>query len=427
MAATAALGKANVSRMSQLELKAARDLGTRKGPQQAGPLAILGRSLPVLRSRTDAIGQFATTHAPAGRLKKSWPFLLLVALPTIATALYLFLIASNQYISEARFVVRSAQKQGASGIGALLQNSGLSGMRDDVYPVVDFLKSRDALRELEAKLPLREMLNRNGADFLARFPAFYSEGSFEELYEHLSGILAVTHDASTGITTLKVRAFDAADSQRIAVALIESSEHLVNRMNERSLSDAVSLAQTQVAAAEERLKKAQQAITAYQIRFGLVDTSSTAKTYLELIGGMEKELSATRAQISQTRAMSPNNPGIQSLLDREAALSRQIDAERAKLLGSDGSLVGTFAEFQRLTLDADFAAKALLATNTLLESARMEALRKQLYLERVVEPNAADRSRYPRRWLALLTVFGACFLTFGIIRLLMVNAREHAS
>jgi capsular polysaccharide transport system permease protein len=351
----------------------------------------------------------------------------MVVLPTVVAAVYLFAIASDQFISEARFVVRSAQKQAGNGLGALLQNSGLSGIKDDAYPVIDFLKSRDALRELESKLPLREMLNRKGADFLARFPSFYSEGTFEELYEHFANVLTVTHDATTGISTLKVRAFDAADSHKIAEALIESSEQLVNRMNERSLQDAVALASQQVQKAEDRSAKAQQAITAYQVKVGLVDITSTAKTYLELIGGLEKELSATRAQISQTRSISPNSPGIQSLLDKEAALSKQITSERGKLLGSDGSLVGTFAEFQRLTLEAEFAAKALLATNSLLESARMEALRKQLYLERVVEPNRADLSRYPRRWLALLTIFAALFLAYGIVRLLVVNAREHAS
>jgi capsular polysaccharide transport system permease protein len=351
----------------------------------------------------------------------------MVVLPTLAAAVYLFCIASDQYISEARFVVRSAQKQGSSGLGALLQSSGLNGIRDDAFPVIDFLKSRDALRDLESRLPLREMLNRKGADFLARFPTFDSNNTFEDLYEHLSGIMSVTHDASTGITTLKVRAFEPADSQRIAEALLESSEQLVNRMNERSLTDAVSLAEKQVASAEERSSKALQAVTAYQIKAGIVDNTSTAKTYLELIGGLEKELAATRAQISQTRSVSPNNPGLPALLDKEAALVKQVASERGKLLGADGSLVGTFAEYQRLTLEAEFAAKALLATNGLLESARMEALRKQLYLERVVEPNSADKSRYPRRWLALLTMFGTSLLAYGIVRLLIVNAREHAS
>ncbi|MBM0203775.1 capsule biosynthesis protein [Micromonospora sp. STR1s_5] len=352
----------------------------------------------------------------------------MVLLPTVAAALYLFLVASDQYISEARFVVRSAQKQGISGVGALLQSAGMmSGGGSDAYPVVDFLKSRDALQELEAKLPLRDMLNRKGADILARFPSFYSQGSFEELYEHLASILTVAHDTTTGITTLKVRAFDAADSKRIVEALLESSEQLINRMNERSLQDAVALALKQVASVEERSVKALQAVTAYQIKAGIVDTTSTAKAYLELIGGLEKELSATRTQISQTRSISPNNPGIQALLDKEAALVKQVASERSKLLGSDGSLVGSFAEFQRLTLEAEFAAKALQATNGLLESARMEALRKQLYLERVVEPNAADLSRYPRRWLAVLTIFGTSLLAYGILRLLIVNAREHAS
>jgi capsular polysaccharide transport system permease protein len=63
----------------------------------------------------------------------------------------------------------------------------------------------------------------------------------------------------------------------------------------------------------------------------------------------------------------------------------------------------------------------------MLETARVEALRKQLYLDRVVEPNAADLSRYPRRFLSIITVFGTAFLLYAIIWLVVANAREHAS
>jgi capsular polysaccharide transport system permease protein len=353
-------------------------------------------------------------------------FLAVVVLPTLLTAIYMLAIASNQYISEAHFIVRSAQKQNAGGLTAMLQGSGLSGIRDEASSVIDYIKSRDALKEILPDTQFRDVVNRPGADFLARFPTFHRGDSFEELFEHYSNIVTVVHDATTGINTLKVRAFTAEDAQRVAEALLRMSEHLVNRMNERSLRDAVTLAAREVKTAEDRSATAQRALTQYRVSVGLVDPSSTAKTFLELIGGLERELSVARTQYAQTKAGSPNNPNLPNLRDRVVALEQQVEAERNRLFGSETAKVNTFADFERLTIEAEFAAKALVVANTMLETARLEALRKQLYLDRVVEPNAADLSRYPRRFLSIITVFGTAFLAYAILWLVMANAREHA-
>jgi capsular polysaccharide transport system permease protein len=383
-------------------------------------------ALPDLRSAEERRG-LGVWRRLASQLRRRALFIALVLVPTLLTAVYMFAIASDQYISEAHFVVRSATRPNVGGLGALLQGTGLSGIRDESYPVTDFLKSRDALREIVDDVKFRDVVARPGADFLARFPAFHQDDTFEELYEHYLKIVSVVHDPASGINTLKVRTFSAGDSQRVAEALLQVSERVVNRLNERALGDAVSLAEQQVEKAEKRSAAAQKALTEYRIAVGVVDTTASAKGFLELIGGLERELVQARAQLSQMQATSPNSPGAQSIRDRAAAIEQQIAAERRKLVGTDGALVGTFAEFARLTMDAEFAQKAVTATHAMLETARMETLRKQLYLERVVAPNAADLSRYPRRFLSVLTVFGTAMLVYAILWLVVANAREHAS
>lgn len=419
--------------MAEIELKRqAVGSAVLEAPAGPRPVSVIGRAQQLIQSTPRML--FARSGGRAQRrpkvrfrLTKRSMFFLLVLLPTFTAAFYLFAIASDQFLSEARFVVRSPQKQGVSGLGALLQGSGVSGVKDDAFYVLDFIKSRDALKDIEDKVHFRDMVNRPGADFLARFPGPSGKSSFEDLYDHYSDIVNVVHDASTGIATLKVRAFNATDAQELAEALLESSERLVNRMNERATRDAIGTADKQVAIAEQRSVAAQKALTTYRISVGVVDPVSTTKSYFELSGGLQKELAAARTQLMQSIATSPNSPGIPAQRDRVNSLEQQVASERGKLLGADGSLVGTFAEFERLTLESEFAAKALVAANTMLEGARVDAMRKQLYLERVVEPNLADLSRYPRRFLATLTIFGTAFLAYAIIWLLIVNAREHAS
>ena len=51
-------------------------------------------------------------------------FLFTVALPTALAVLYFGVVASDVYISESRFVVRSPDRQAATGLGALLKGVG---------------------------------------------------------------------------------------------------------------------------------------------------------------------------------------------------------------------------------------------------------------------------------------------------------------
>src|SRR5258706_2424221 len=82
-------------------------------------------------------------------------FLAAVVAPTLIAAVYFGLIASDIYISESRFMVRSPQRPAQAGaLGSLLQGTGLSRSLDDQHSVQDFILSRDALKELNDELAL---------------------------------------------------------------------------------------------------------------------------------------------------------------------------------------------------------------------------------------------------------------------------------
>ena len=66
--------------------------------------------------------------------------------------MYYGLIASDIFVSESRFVVRSPQRPQLSGLGAILQGGGFARSQDDTYSVHDYVLSRDALAELDKKL-----------------------------------------------------------------------------------------------------------------------------------------------------------------------------------------------------------------------------------------------------------------------------------
>ncbi|MCA3805873.1 MAG: hypothetical protein IOC32_34230, partial [Burkholderia sp.] len=134
-----------------------------------------------------------------------------VIIPTAIATLYFGVIASDVYVSESRFVVKSPQKQTQSSVvGAFLQGAGLSRSTDDTYSVIDYMASRDALRELNANNYIFDAYTKHG-DFVSRFHT-WPDNSFEELWKYYDKhVVTATLDSESGITKLQVRAYTAED------------------------------------------------------------------------------------------------------------------------------------------------------------------------------------------------------------------------
>jgi capsular polysaccharide transport system permease protein len=353
---------------------------------------------------------------------------MLVLLPTICAGVYFGAIATDRYVSEARFVIRSAKPTSSlGGLGALLQLAGLSRSQDDAYAVHDFLTSRDALHQLAERVDLRAIYNDPDADFIARYPSPFYGRSDEALYRYFQSMLSVVVNNSTGLTTLRVQAFRAEDSERIARAMLDLGESLVNRLNERMQGDAMAVAAAEVARAEQSRVARQIAITEFRNRELMLDPGKTSAIVVELIGKLSAQLADARAEIAETRGNSPNSPQLQSLQQRADAIEHQIDVERGRVGSSSDGLAEKIATYERLMLEREFSIRTLAQAVTALETARIEARRQQIYLERVVEPGRPDEATMPRRWETALTIFGFNVIGGVVLWLIGAGLREHAS
>jgi capsular polysaccharide transport system permease protein len=269
------------------------------------------------------------------------------------------------------------------------------------------------------------VLDRPEADFLARFPRPFERVNFENLYENYKRFVTVGYDANTGISTLRVEGFRAGDARETAEALLAGGEALVNKLNERALADAVDEARRQVVEAEGQALKVESALTAYRTRERLVDPDRASVAGLELLGKLETQLVTMRAERAGLAASAPESPQLPSLDRRIAAFEAQLDAERLRIAGENNSLAAKMSEYEALMLEREFAVKSLAVAETALETARVDARRKQLYLERVVSPNLPDKAERPRRLLAILTVVITSLLAYGSLSLILAGLREH--
>jgi BexC/CtrB/KpsE family polysaccharide export inner-membrane protein len=356
-----------------------------------------------------------------------WLFLLVAVLPTLTAAIYYFLIAAPLYVSDARFVVRSRNQPPPAALGSMLESVGVSlgEGETDAFEVQAYMQSRDAVQDLSRQDDLRAMLARPEADFIERFPEPFQSDSFETLFKAYKRFVTVGYDSQTGISTLRIKAFRAADAQRMADTLLDSSEALINRLNDRAMRDAVAQAERQVEEARDMGAEAQAQLTAFRNHERLIDPDRSSVVGLDLLGKLETQLATMRAERAGLAASAPQSPQLPVLDRRIAAFAAQLDAERSRSAGEADSLAPKVGEYERLTLNRDLAVKTLEQSVSALEMARVEARRKQLYLQRVVPPNLPDKAEEPKRLLTVFTVLISALVAFAILSLIVAGFREH--
>ena len=357
-------------------------------------------------------------------------FWLIVAIPTIISIIYYGFITANQYVSTSNFVVRSPQKStSVTGISAVLQSVGFTSSQDDAHVVSQYILSRDAVKELDDKIDLRNKYKKTGIDFIGKFDPLSINNSLENLFEYYQNKVEVVIDSKSSISTLTVRAYDAKDAYAINSQLLDMAESLVNKLNQRGRSDTITYAESEVNSAQQRLQEAMLALVKYRADNKVVDIDKQAAIQLQMISKLQEQLIMVRSQLVQLRTITPQNPQIPILEEKERAIKKEIQTETNKATGGNNtnSLNEKSAEFETLTLNKEIATKQLTAALASLEQSKNEAMRKHLYLERISQPNVSDLSTEPKRIKGILSVFLFSLLIWFVWSLLSAGVKEHTS
>jgi capsular polysaccharide transport system permease protein len=381
---------------------------------------------------------------PQGPQQRPWfirmwrkPFFLLVILPSLLVAGYLYGIAAPQYVSEARFVVSSrgggtdigAQIAGLRGIaGAALGGFGGGAASSEATSIRDFLTSLDAVMQAHSRLDLVSLWQRPEADPIARL--WRSEP--ELLARYFNAMVNVSLDPMTNVTTLRVRSFRPEDSKALTEELLHLAEALVNRLSERARNATLQIAHQEAEGAERRVQESRAALVRFREQEKELDSAGAVQSAVALRGQLEGMLAQARAELTERlKFMQPDNLALQATRNRIEALERQITAERSRhtdgaSVAGEGVLSRQLAAFERLMLEREFADRQLASATASLEAARVEAQRQQIFLSRIAEPNLAVYPLYPRKLTNLASIFIGLAIAYGIGWLLIVGMREHA-
>ena len=363
-----------------------------------------------------------------GRVSFFW----LVLVPTLCTAVYLTVVASKEYVSEARIVVRSgtpdptandpisAAASAMKGVGAIQ-----SASQQDAYIVTNYIEGRSIIDHLGGPAAIFDLYSRSTVDWLSRLAP---DANFEAVWKYWRSKVTATLDTPSGIIILQARAFEREEAEDLAKKILAASERLVNEMSDRARGDALGRAQAEFTKAKERVQATQQDLLYFRNNSQLLDPMLSAGSANDVLTGLIRDKLALENEIATTKgSVSASSPVQRIQQARLTSLNEQIDKLMASLTSqsSNKALSVQLAKYEELQLEVKFAERIYEISAAALERAHQEVERQQLYVFTVVKPTTPGQAAYPRPILDTLLVFVWATVLWSILALMIVGIRDH--
>jgi capsular polysaccharide transport system permease protein len=358
-------------------------------------------------------------------------FVVMVAIPNVMGVIYYGLIASDQYVAEARFTVSGSDTPRPDGSGAVIELPMMMIMQDTLI-ITNFLESRTLVEQLERQVGLRALYSAPSIDRWARFDA---GKSIELLVDYWTKMAEAKMGVPSGIVTLKIRAFSPEDARRIADAVIADCDMLINNLNERMREDTVRVSEQDVALAVDRLKTAWVELERARNEEGLLDVGLASKSQTDVLAGLESELLAAQKEYQiRSHYLEESAPQLRVMRRRIEALEGQVAERKAQMTAQESkgvaalakrTLSGKMTKFASLDLEHKIAEARYQAATAALDAARQLSQRKLLYLQVIEWPATPQEPRYPRRLLYIGVIFVGSLALWGALVGIITFVRNH--
>jgi capsular polysaccharide transport system permease protein len=358
-------------------------------------------------------------------------FVLMVGVPNLIAVTYYGLLASDQYVSEARFTVGTAALPKMDGVGSVTGVPPILIIQD-IQIVTNYIHSRAIVDELEKTVALRDAYGSSAIDWWSRFRKGKPIEKFVKYWEHMSD---VSIGMPSGIVALSVRAFSPNDAKRIADAVVKLSEKLINGMNERMRHDTVAASELDLRHASDTLGRARLKMETARNEEGMLDVGQTNLAMTGLISGLQGDLLRAQQEYqTQSRYVDDTAPQMRVLKSRIASMSTQLDGMKAQVTApsnngvsalAEKTLSGKMTKFAELDLDQRIAEKRYAQSAAAVEAARILNERKMLYLHEIVAPAVPEDAKYPKRWLSIGMTFLASIIAWGATFGMIAFVRNH--
>jgi len=375
--------------------------------------------------------QVRPVAGPARVRQRHWMLIvslvLIVLAPLGATGWYLWERATDQFASTIGFSVHKEESSTPTDLlGGLSQLSGASSTDTDI--LYNYIQSQELVAAVDRELDLRALYAQNHT----QDPVFSLNpgASIEDLVDYWPRVVKIIYDPGTGLIELRVLASDPDMAKTIATMIFDKSSEMINRLSAIARSDTTRYAREQLNVTIEQLKKAREATTAFRSRTQIVDPSADIQGQMGLLNTLQAQLASAYIDLDLLRGTTRDgDPRLAPAQSRIDVIQVRIDEERKKFgaggKGPGGEDYATLvAEFERLSVDREFAEASYKAALSAYDVALAEAQRKSRYLAAHVGPTLAESAQYPQREILMLVVALFLLLSWSVLSLVYYSIRD---
>ncbi|WP_312608833.1 capsule biosynthesis protein [Agrobacterium pusense] len=351
-------------------------------------------------------------------------FLLLI-IPNITVVLYYGFFASDQYESETRFTVRSSTP--ALGKDQIAKVTGVPSAKivQDTQIVTNFIESHEMLDMLRNRnIDLKRLYGKSSIDWWARLS---HDATAEEMKNYWEDMVTTSVSPSSGIVTVKVKAFSPDEAALLVGEVVKASEIVVNHVNNRIWKDVIATAETNLENAKQQLQKAHETVAAARNRDGVLSVGSSSQIIETLLGTLEEERLKLQQQYnSQLAVVSPKSPQMRVLQREISSKEQQISDLNAQLAGTgkERNLADVSQDLSQLELAQTLAEQQFSSSVRTLEQVRFISKQQLLYLDSFLAPRVPDEANYPKRFLWISATLIASLVAWATAASLLYFGRS---
>lgn len=375
----------------------------------------------------------ATGARPAHMRKRHYrlilSFIIVVLAPIVAASWYLAERAADQYASTLGFTVRSEDVSSAvdilGGLGSSL--GGGSGAQDSDI-LYEFMRSQQLVQNVDQKLDLRAIYSKNyDTDWLLSFDP---DGTLEDLTRYWQRMVRISYAAGSGLMEIRVLAFTPKDAKAIAEEILAENSAIINELSAIARSDAMRYATEDLEQSVERLKQTRETLTKFRLANQIVDPNADIQAQMGLLTTLQSQQAEALIDYDLLADIARDgDPRLEQAQRRIDVIETRIAAEREKFgvggAGPGGVEFATIiADFERLTVDREFAEAAYAASLSARDAAVAEANRQSRYLATYIQPTEAQKSEYPQRLILIGVIALFTLLIWSILCLVYYSLRD---
>lgn len=353
-------------------------------------------------------------------------FIVMVLAPTIATGIYLWTVAADQYVSKVGFSVRREETNSALEIlSGLTSLSGSSSSDTDI--LYEFIQSQKLVSDMDKEVDLRTIWSRPEWD-----PAFALDPTapIEELVDYWNKMVRLSYGTGSGLLEVEVRAFTPEDATLIANTLFEKSSDMINDLSAIAREDSIRYARDDLNEAVERLKTAREQVTLFRNENQIVNPELDIQSLGGLLAKLQAEQAAVLIEIDLLRETArEGDPRLDQAQRRLEVIEKRIAAERLKLgigsaAGGSPAFADLIGEYERLSVDQQFAERAYVTALAAYDGSLADSRRKSRYLAAYMKPTLAETAAYPKRVTLLLMISLFLFLIWSVAVLVAYSVKD---